>query len=121
MRVLHLWFCSYTLLTGSRALYSAGDGKKSTEQRMGTGGRRNLFALRKKEIGALRGRQLLRPCRLASGLPLRETLPFGTQERNRRSSDPPREQMDVSVQRLAVASQKSTCPGVTGVLPPEFA
>jgi hypothetical protein len=77
MRVLHVCFCSYTLLTESRALYSAGKGNKSTDAVEENWRSAQFVCNCERKIGALRGSQLRGPYRLASGLPLRGTLPFG--------------------------------------------
>jgi hypothetical protein len=44
MRVLHVWFCSYQLLTRSRLVYSVETEINLQMDWMGSGGRRNLFA-----------------------------------------------------------------------------
>ena len=111
MRGLHICFCSYTLLTGSRALYSAGNGNKSTEAADETWRSAQFVCIAKGRSGLCGRGQLLGPCRLASGLPLRGKLPFG---RKKETANSPlhcarAEQMD-AVQHSAVTSQKSTVP-----------
>ena len=97
MRVLHVCFCSYTLLTGSRALYSAGNGNKSTEAADETWRSAQFVCIAKGRSGLCGRGQLLGPCRLASGLPLRGSLPFGAKKEIANLSTPLRssEQMDV--------------------------
>jgi hypothetical protein len=77
MRVLHVCFGSYTLLTGNRLLYSVGNGNKSTDAADENGRSAQFVCIAKRRSGLCGGGQLLGPCRLASGLSLRGTLPFG--------------------------------------------
>jgi hypothetical protein len=112
MRVLHVCFGSYTLLTGNRLLYSVGNGNKSTDAADENGRSAQFVCIAKRRSGLCGGGQLLGPCRLASGLSLRGTLPFGAQERNRKplQSNALEPSKWMSVQYLGVALQMSTRP-----------
>ena len=115
MRVLHVCFGSYTLLTGNRLLYSVGNGNKSTDAADENGRSAQFVCIAKRRSGLCGGGQLLGPCRLASGLSLRGHSRSGARERNRKplhsAALEPSKWM--SVHYLEVASQKSTCPGAT--------
>jgi hypothetical protein len=69
MRLLHVCFCSYTLLTGTRVLYSVGNGNKSADALDENWRPAQLVGIAKRRPGSAGAGQLPGPCRLASGRP----------------------------------------------------